>query len=105
MSDSEIAKSIRNIGFVYAGIGILGLYSIFLQYGSDSIPHIFKHIVILVFALKLLMGVLIILHIKLGLYYLLLSLKIVYLGFPIGTQISVKYSKYVKHYLKTKEAQ
>ena len=48
------------------------------------------------------MGILIILHKKLGLYYLFFALKIMYLGYPIGTQFSNKYSKYVKQYLQEK---
>ena len=99
MKRNKMAKSIRNFGVVFIGIGIFGLYSIYLQYNSDSIPHFFKIIVIGVFSLNLLMGILIILHKKWGLYYLLLALKVMYFGYPIGTQVSKKYSKYVKQLL------
>lgn len=99
MTTIQIKRSIRNFGIVFALIGIMGLYSILLQYNSSNHPLFIKYFVIIVFSFKLLMGILIIIRNKIGLYYLLFALNIIYLGYPIGTQISKKYSKYVKQYL------
>ncbi len=104
MKNSEIKTSIRNFGFVFIGIGILGLYSFYLQYSTNVHPEAISYIVIFVFLLKLVIGILIVFPTKLGLYYFLFALNIIYLGYSIGTQISNKYSKYVRQYLQERKS-